>query len=609
MSVLVTTAVTVTGDIGVGQKKVSQWHVGLGTYLAMTTKRASAVTWVGLSLSALLGCSGELAGPGLPGASGGGVAAGGAMVGGGATVGGGGAAGGTGGSTTACATPQPGRSPLRRLTRTEYDRTVKDLLGDETAPGARLLTADAGEDNTDVRTVGPLLAEQYFKAAEDVAMRAIESAAVLQCDTASVGELACAERIIDTFGGKAYRRPLPAADRARLLATYTKARAVLNYEESLEVVVTSMLQASRFLYRIEPSAAPGIHRLDGYSLATRLSYLFWGTTPDESLLSAAAAGKLDTDAGVLEQANVMAMDARASDFYASFFDRFLQLDSLSGLTKDVKLFPEFTAEMPQLFREETHAFIGGVMASDGSLRSLLTASHTMLNEPLARFYGVTPAAGSGFARVELDPARSAGLLTHASVLATHAKPHETSPVHRGMFVQASLLCGTVPPPPDDLDITAPDPDPSLTTRERFAEHRANPACAGCHRLLDVVGFGFEHYDAVGRYRELENGLPIDDSGELVATDVDGTFKGPRELGEKLAQSAQVQACFANHWFRFAQGRRETPQDQCSLARLTHDFAAASLDTRQLVLALTQTDAFLYKEFEELPPSGAAGGQP
>ncbi len=510
----------------------------------------------------------------------------------------------------ACISPLPGRAPLRRLTRTEYDHTVRDLLGDTSEPGKRLLGADSAEDNADVRTVGPLLAEQYFGAAEELAAKAVSAASgPLACDTTSLGETACAAKIIDTVGARAFRRPLPEANRTHLLATYQKARAALDYQTSLEVVLATVLQSSRFLYRIETSDRPGVQRLDGHSLASRLSYLFLETMPDAELTAAAASGKLDTDAGVLEEAQLLAKDARAADLYGRFFTRYLELEHLSEMLKDPLVYPEFTAELPTLMAQETRGFIDSVMASDGSFRTLLTASYTLLNPQLAAFYGVNASSGSGFTRVELDPAKSAGLLTQASVLSIHSKVDATSPVHRGMFLQASLLCGTVPPPPVNVKIVAPEPDPSLTTRQRFSVHRENPVCAGCHRLLDAAGLAFENYDGMGRYRETENGLPIDASGELNGSDVDGAFVGPRELAEKLVSSAQVRGCFAKHWFRLSQGRRETPDDHCSVVRLSEAFDRSNLDVRQLALALTQTDAFLYRQFGDAAATPATGGMP
>lgn len=498
----------------------------------------------------------------------------------------------------ACALPEPGRAPLRRLTPVEYDHTVRDLLSDSSAPGTRLLTADSGEDNADVRTVGSLLAEQYFTAAAELAKQAVSTnAGLLACDSATLGEEACATQIIDQLGARAYRRPLPEANRQHLLATYQKARAELDYRDSLEVVLATMLQASRFLYRIETSATVGVQRLDGYSLASRLSYLFLETLPDEQLLGAAASGALDSDAGVLEQATRLLADPRASQLYRRFFERYLELSHLPDMVKDASVFPHWRPELPALFAQETYGFIDSVMASDGSFRTLLAGSYTLLNQPLAELYGVSGPVGDAFVRVDLDPSRAVGLLTHGSVLASHSKANATSPVHRGMFVQASLLCGTVPPPPDDVEIVAPDPDPTLTTRQRFTVHRENPVCAACHRLLDSVGLAFEHYDGLGRYRETENGLTIDASGELWGSDVDGAFVGPRELAEKLVTSPQVLACFGKHWLRLAQGRRETAEDHCSEARLNAAFNRESSDVRQLALALTQTDAFLYRRFD------------
>jgi hypothetical protein len=214
---------------------------------------------------------------------------------------------------------------------------------------------------------------------------------------------------------------------------------------------------------------------------------------------------------------------------------------------------------------------------------------------LAGFYGVRgPTSDDAWVRVNLDPKRSAGILTNAGLLSVLAKPNQSSPVLRGKFVRERMLCQTPPPPPPNIDVTPPDLDPKLTTRERFAQHSTDPMCKGCHRLMDPIGLAFEHYDGVGRFRDQENGLPIDASGELVETDVDGKFVGVAELGKKLASSARVKDCVVLQWFRHSVGRAETEADTCSLHTLREKFRASGGNVKQLILDMTQTDAFLLR---------------
>ena len=222
---------------------------------------------------------------------------------------------------------------------------------------------------------------------------------------------------------------------------------------------------------------------------------------------------------------------------------------------------------------------------------LLTASYSYMNQRLADFYGVTGPSGDAFERVELDPDRHAGILTMAGILASLAKPNQSSPVHRGKWVRERLLCEELRPPPPNVEITPPNLDPGLTTRERFSEHRKSPFCSTCHNLMDPIGLGFEHFDGAGLWRDSENGRDIDDSGEVIGTDADGPFRGPVDLAQKLARSEQVRDCLTLSMFRFAYGRSEAPEDEGSLRVLRERFASGNL--RDLLAGLTQTDAFLY----------------
>jgi hypothetical protein len=241
-----------------------------------------------------------------------------------------------------------------------------------------------------------------------------------------------------------------------------------------------------------------------------------------------------------------------------------------------------------------------IFDGEGDLWTLLTAPYSFMNGELAAYYGVEGPA-EGWDRVEMDPARYAGIMTHASILATNAKANQTSPVHRGKFVREQLLCQILPPPPDDIDIVPPDLDPNLTTRERFAEHSENPYCAGCHHLMDPIGFGFEHFDGIGRWRDMENGIAIDASGEITnSADVGGTFDGVTELAYRLGASRQVGECMTRQWFRYANGRGETPDDECTMEHLFESFEGSDRNIRELLVAITTTDAFQYRQ--------AGGGQ-
>jgi hypothetical protein len=330
-------------------------------------------------------------------------------------------------------------------------------------------------------------------------------------------------------------------------------------------------------------------------MASRLSYFLWGSMPDEALFAAADADTLSTKEGIKAQAQRMLDDPKARIAVGQFHSQWLGYERIQGATKDPALFPEWSSAVGALMEEETHQFIEHAIFDDGgTLKTLLTAPYTYMNSDLASFYGVaSPAAsGSDFVRVDLDPKQHAGLLTMGSLMAWYAHTNQTSPVHRGKLVREQFLCTPLKPPPKNF--MAPAVDPNATTRVRFAQHSTDPACAGCHRLMDPIGFGFENIDAVGRFRSTENGHPVDASGNLTDSDVDGKFVGAIELADKLASSHEVEQCYATQWFRWTQGRGDTVEDTCSTNQIDKAFAASGGDVKALILALTQTDAFLYR---------------
>ncbi len=494
----------------------------------------------------------------------------------------------------------PGRAPLRRLTVTEYDNTLRDLFGDTSEPAARLVDNERGVLSADARLVTPLLAEQYMYAAEDVAARLVDAAVfdeTLGCDRAALGDDDCALDFIERTVPLAYRRPAEDGEVDRLYALYEAGRDDGGVEVGVQMVLEAMLQSPSFLYRVEivPTGGEAVVRLTGYQLATRLSYFLWQTMPDDALFAAAEAGELDTDAGVEAHVRRMLDDPQAHATVQHFFQRFLELDKLDTVDKDVTLFPQWNEGTPDLFRQETEAFVEEVVfRGDGSWITLMTAPWSMMNADLAAYYGVSGPAGDSFERVELDAQYHSGVLTQGGVLATRARTYETSPVHRGMFIRGNVMCGVIPDVPSGLDITLPDPDPDATTRERFAAHRSDPYCASCHRQLDPLGFAFENFDAAGRFRATENDIPIDASGELTDSDNDGAFENGVDLAHMLIESQQTQTCFAERWFPQAFGRGDEAQDACALDDLLGKFRGADFDVRELLVGLALSETFLYR---------------
>lgn len=509
----------------------------------------------------------------------------------------------------------PGPSPMRRLTRVEYARTLGDLVG----PGlvdASTLPADERvlgfDNNAEVLGTSDLLIEQYQDLAEKAAAAVAADAARFVPCAASAPDDTCGQEFVRDFGARAWRRPLAPAELESLNAVFTAGSADAGFTEGLLRVAAVLLQSPQFLYRLEearpvpadPSEVevPGAVALSPPELATRLSYLFWGTMPDEALRAAAREGRLVSAADIEREARRLVASPRAREVVTVFHDAWLGLDRLAELDKDPVVFPAFSPAMRTAFQTETERFVDDVIWNgEGTLGALLGARRTFVDGSLASFYGATPPSGSGFQRVALDPKRRAGLLTQGSFLAVHAKANQTSPVHRGRFVREQLFCTTPPPPPSNVEIRPPALDPRKTTRQRFSQHVADIACSGCHTLLDPIGFGFENYDGVGRWRDSESGIAVDASGALLGTDVDGPFTGAVELADRLAASADVASCYATQWFRFAYGRGETEADACSLQELSGTFAAAKGDVRELLVSLTQTDAFRFVRATEVAP--------
>ena len=506
-----------------------------------------------------------------------------------------------------CEAPRPGRAPIRRLTRFEYNRTVASLLADDTAPAdslpAELLGNGFGND-ADQQPVSSFLVEQYSTIARDVAQRAVQRPDVIgryaPCFAAAAvdNEEACARTFIETFASKAYRRPLEPAEIDDLVALERNLRQGASLSISIGGVIQAILQGPDFLYRpefgVEAPDSPGTLRPSGPEMASRLSYLFWGTAPDDALWAAADSGALLTDEGILGQAQRLLADPRARTVVRFFFDHYLPLNTLTDLARDPARYPTFSPAIGALMREETWSFLEyEIFEGPGTWPAALTAPYTFVNEPLADFYGIEGVLGDAFVQVDLDTTRRLGLLTQGGVMAGTTISNYTNPVRRGVFLLRNIMCLDLPEPPAALanDIKPPDPELAATGRQRYSQHSKDPTCAGCHAVMDPPGFALENYDAVGLFREQENGVAIDASGELNV--LPEPFDGPADLVRLIAASPKTHDCFASKWMTFAYGRALEQEDACTTASVYEAFASSGQNVQQLLLSLARTDAFVY----------------
>lgn len=502
-----------------------------------------------------------------------------------------------------------GRAPIRRLTRFEFNNTVRDLLGDATFPANALPSEESGNgfgNDADAQPVSSLLAEQYSSVAEAIASRVVTTpemlerlapcATTISATTDAATEEACVRTMVESFAARAYRRPLEADEAGELVALQKFIRASSDFSTSVAAVVEAVLQSPDFLYRVEfgERDAAGHLRPSGSEMATRLSYLLWGTQPDDLLLAAAAAGELDTKEGVLEHATRLVDDQRARPVMRFFFNNLLPISGLSRLERDSTRYPTFSSQIGAYMRQETEQFLDyEIFEGSGTWQGALSAPYTFVNGPLAEYYGIPGVQGDTFQKVDLDTTRRLGLLTQAGVIAGMIHSNETNPVVRGSFIAQKLMCRTIPLPTGDVlaKVKPPKPDSGKTGRERYSAHSSDPVCQACHQFMDPLGLAFENYDAVGLWRDTENGETIDASGALPGTGE--ITHGPIELVQKIAGSEETQACFASTWLNFAYGRTLGREDACTKEKIQSEFEASGYNVRSLLLSLTQTDAFLY----------------
>ncbi len=493
---------------------------------------------------------------------------------------------------------------VRMLNRREYRNTVRDLLGVTPAeldgfPSDPIV----GFDNHAASLVAsPAFVDKQLEAAEALAAQA-DLAALAPCPSGD--EAACADEFIASFGRRAYRRTPSEAERAILRGVYDSARAAgRSYDQAIRLVIETALQSPQFLYRVEASVTPegGVVAADAFELASRLSYFLWASMPDDTLLDAAEQGELADAAKLEAEVRRLLADPKARATTTAFHELWLELYALDSVTKASEVIDDFSS-LGLAFRAETTEFADWVFwGENGAAERLLVSNVGFLNAELKAHYGlnVAGADGSALEQVDLSGSQRVGLLTQGAFLSLFANPDRTSPTKRGKFVRQQLLCQPPPPPPDNVPALPVSSNKGKPIREMLAAHVEDPACAGCHSLMDPIGFGFESYDAVGRHRELENGVPIDDSGELLEVTSAGPFVGAAELSQKLSESDEYYECVATQWFRFALGRLEGKRDGCSLKAIRERFREAGNSLPELVVAVALSDSFRHKDTVKAP---------
>jgi hypothetical protein len=507
---------------------------------------------------------------------------------------------------------------VRRLTHSEYDHTVRDLLGDQTQPASGFPKEDfvnGFKNQVEAQGVSPLQAEAYSKAAERLSRAAFRGGDVhglIPRAPSSPTDGAAAREFLRQFGLRAFRRPLTDSEVNRYTNLFLEeAGRVGSFHAGASIVIEMMLQSSHFLFRIGrgtgSAQAP-------FEVASRLSYFLWGTTPSEDLLRAAGAGELETAKQIEAAARRMLDDPRARDAMDEFLAQWMRFDRVTEATRDRRRFRAYNAEVAAAMVEETRRLFNHLVWNDENFLEFFTANYTFVNGDLARLYGL-PAPEDEFAKVAYPPESGrSGVLGHGSFLVLTSKPAETSPTARGLFVRTHFLGQEIPPPPAGVNTVLPNitEDTPMTNRQRLDIHLNSESCAGCHRLIDPIGLGFEQYNAIGVFQQkmvLQFTGPRDDEERgrrsiIKELDVDATgyiqgmegsaFSTPRELGALLAESNACRRAIVKQLFRYAFGRQETANDQAVIDGLVAKFRDSGFRFRELIVALVTSDLFLQK---------------
>jgi len=501
----------------------------------------------------------------------------------------------------------PGSEPeLRRLTHSQYDHTVRDLLGDQSKPGTQFPPEDFSngfKNQSQAQGLSPILIEAYSGSAERLARTAFhggDSHGLIPCKPS----VPCRTQFVREFGKKAFRRPLTVAEQKRY---ETLMAGESDFQKGAQLVVEAMLQSPNFLFWMYSTPDP---KLKPYATASRLSYTLWDTMPNKELIAAAEKGELSSKDSIEKVARRMLdqpdAQAHAHEALDEFVSQWLRFDRLLTAAKDRRKFPLYTRETAHAMTEEARGFISDLVWNGRNFMTAFTADYGYVGPELAAIYGV-PAPAKEIERIPFPKgSERSGLLGQGLFLALTAKPDETSPTGRGLFVREQFLCQHVPDPPPGVNTNLPavTADNPQTNRDRMSAHATNPTCAGCHTLVDPIGFGFEKFDAVGARREklvLEfrtggggkgKSAPVKtvnldfNTNGYVAGIPDSKFSSPADMGAVLAKSPQCQECIVKQYFRYSAGRLEGPADLPVIRQALARFQASQFQFKELILAIT-----------------------
>jgi hypothetical protein len=465
---------------------------------------------------------------------------------------------------------------LRRLTNGEMENVLADLLGARLDLTRGFLPDPRVEGyDDDALALGSSASkvEEVRSAAERAAGYVSAHLGDLAPCAAGQAPVACARSFAAGFGTRAWGRPPSEAELDRLMTVFSSGLDGGDQASGIGLVVEAIVGSPYFLYRTElGDGAPekGLVRLTPAEVASSLSFLLMGSRPDATLRARGA--ELLGATARMDEARRLLDSAAGRRQQQRFLRAWLGLTDVASINKDIGANPAFTPSVRQAMDRELDTFVEQVLTQhQGKLDELMTADYTFPGPAEAPIYGADLLAPPGdFSAVMLDPRRR-GLLSSPAFLAAHALINQTNPVERGLMVRTRLLCQEVAPPPPSVNAVPPPSGGTTTTRAKYAAHSQDPLCAGCHQLMDTIGFGFESFDTLGRYRTMEAGQPVDSSGALLGTDVDGPFNGPAELSLRLPRSALFRRCFVKQLWRFAEGRSASSADDPELDALAYRF--------------------------------------
>ncbi|HEY0713536.1 MAG TPA: DUF1592 domain-containing protein [Polyangia bacterium] len=579
------------------------------------------------ALSLTAACTGQISGSdpsgsgnGAPGASGGNTSGGGTGTGSGSgssgsgtgTSGSGNGSGTSGGGTTNPVNADVGRIAIHRLNNTEYDNTIRDLLGvaagartsfipDEKAHGFDNIAAAAGVTGAQY--------EQYFNAAHTLTEKVFADIAargrLMTCTPTSATDTTCIKNIVRAFGKRAYRRPLDPAEVDSLAKLATEAMALgEDAAGGIKHVVRTVLASPSFLYRIEldpdpKSATP--RKLNGYELASRLSYLHWSTMPDDQLFGLADSGELLKDDVLSAQIDRMLADNRAVEFTNNFAGQWLGMQKLQAHQVEGTVFPAWDEPLRASMLKEGLAYFNEFLSGARPMSEFFTADINFVDAKLGAFYGI-PGGDAQTKKVTHTADQRIGFLGLGAYLTQTSFAYRTAPTLRGHWVLENLLCEHVPPPPaavPELDKagTPATMTQSQNVRERLKAHREDPQCAGCHALLDPIGLGLENFDAIGRYRtKYPNGDDVDASGVLPSGE---TFTGLPALAAILGRASDTRLidCTVEKFMTYALSREMGASDKPALTKVRDTWKQQGLSLRALLKTVIMSDSFRQRRGE------------